>query len=65
MWEHPDGDVGGTFREEKAPKGESQERCRYEKRPARDVGSRRQEGSQTLQAARASGATLAFADRQP
>jgi hypothetical protein len=34
------GNAAGTFREEKAPKGESQERRRYEKRPA---GARREQ----------------------
>jgi len=31
---HPCGNAPDTFREEEAPKGESQERRRYEKRPA-------------------------------
>jgi hypothetical protein len=35
MRANPGGNVAGTFREEKPPKGESQERCRYETRPAR------------------------------
>jgi hypothetical protein len=34
-WVLPDGNVPATSREEKAPKGESQERCRHETRPAR------------------------------
>jgi len=43
----------GTLREEKAPKGESQERCRCEIKPARVTkGVSRQEGSQTLKAER-------------
>jgi len=35
MWVHPRGNAAGTLREEKAPKGESQERCRCETKPAR------------------------------
>jgi hypothetical protein len=35
-WVRSGGNASGTFREEKPPKGESQERCRYETRPARD-----------------------------
>jgi len=34
-WAHPRGNAADTFREEKAPKGESQERCRRETKPAR------------------------------
>jgi len=42
-----------TLRVEKAPKGESQERCRYEIKLARVTkGVSRQEGSQTLKAER-------------
>jgi len=42
-----------TFREEKAPKGESQERCRCETKPARVTkGVNRREGNQTLRAER-------------
>jgi hypothetical protein len=42
-----------TLRVEKAPKGESQERCRCETKPARVTkGVSRQEGSQTLKAER-------------
>jgi hypothetical protein len=36
MWARPGGNAPDTFREEKAPKGESHERRRYETRPARD-----------------------------
>jgi len=35
MWVLPSRKRPVTFREGKAPKGESQERCRYEKRPTR------------------------------
>jgi hypothetical protein len=35
MWALPCGNARSTFREEKAPKGESQERRRREKKPAR------------------------------
>jgi len=35
MWAHCGGDADGTFREEKAPKGESRERCRCETEPTR------------------------------
>jgi len=35
VWVHPRGNAVDTFREEKAPKGESQERCRHETRLAR------------------------------
>jgi len=35
MWVLPGGNAPDTCREEEAPKGESQERRRYEKRPAR------------------------------
>jgi hypothetical protein len=35
MWVLARGDAGDTFREENAPKGESQERCRDETSPAR------------------------------
>jgi hypothetical protein len=42
-----------TSCEEKAPKGQSQERCRYETKPARVTkGVNRQEGNQTLKAER-------------
>jgi hypothetical protein len=52
-WVLPVGNGPDTFREEKAPKGESHERCRYETRPARDTkGVNRQEGNQTLKAER-------------
>jgi hypothetical protein len=34
-WVHPRGNAADTFREEKAPKGESQERRRRETKPAR------------------------------
>jgi hypothetical protein len=52
-WVLPVGNDPDTFREEKAPKGESHERCRYETRPARATkGVNRQEGSQTLKAER-------------
>jgi hypothetical protein len=52
-WVHPVGNDPDTNREEKAPKGESQERCRYETRPARVTkGVNRHEGSQTLKAER-------------
>jgi hypothetical protein len=34
-WAHPRGNAADTFREEKAPQGESQERCRREIKPAR------------------------------
>jgi hypothetical protein len=37
-WGLPPGNGLDTFREEKAPKGESQERCRCETKPARDRG---------------------------
>jgi hypothetical protein len=51
MWVLPVGNDRDTSREEKAPKGESQERCRYETRPARVTkGVNRQEGNQTLKA---------------
>jgi hypothetical protein len=54
MWVHPGADnASGTLRVEKAPKGESQERCQYEIRLARVTkGVSRQEGSQTLKAER-------------
>jgi hypothetical protein len=53
MWVLPAGNGPDTFREEKAPKGESQERCRYETRPARVTkGVNRHEGSQTLKTER-------------
>lgn len=54
MWVHPGADnASGTLRVEKAPKGESQERCRCEIKPARVTkGVSRQEGSQTLKAER-------------
>lgn len=52
-WVLPAGNGPDTFCEEKAPKGESQERCRYETRPARVTkGVSRQEGSQTLKTER-------------
>jgi len=52
-WVQPDGKRPVTSCEEKAPKGESHERCRYETRPARyRKGVNRQEGSQTLKAER-------------
>jgi len=35
MWVHPGGNAPETFREEKAPKGESHERRRRETKPAR------------------------------
>lgn len=35
MWVSPCGNVADTFGEEKAPKGEAQERCRCEIKPAR------------------------------
>jgi hypothetical protein len=35
-WDHSGGNRPDTFREEKAPKGESHERCRCETKPARD-----------------------------
>jgi len=35
-WVRPGGNAPGTFREEKAPKGESHERCRCETKPARN-----------------------------
>jgi len=35
-WVHLEGNASGTFREEKAPKGESHERRRCETKPARD-----------------------------
>jgi hypothetical protein len=35
MWVLPGGNAPDTFREEKAPQGESHERRRHEKRPAR------------------------------
>jgi hypothetical protein len=34
-WVHPGGNTPDTLREGNAPKGESQERCRCEKEPAR------------------------------
>jgi hypothetical protein len=37
-WGLPPGNGLDAFREEKAPKGESQERCRCETKPARDRG---------------------------
>jgi len=47
------GNEPDTFREEKAPKGKSQERCRCETKPARVTkGVSRREGSQTLRAER-------------
>jgi hypothetical protein len=36
MWVLPPGNGLDTFRKEKAPKGESQERCRCETKPARN-----------------------------
>jgi hypothetical protein len=36
MWVHSSGNVRILLREEKASKGESQERCRRERKPARD-----------------------------
>jgi len=45
------GNEWDTFLKEEAPKGESHERCRREKKPARDAkGVNRQEGNQTLKA---------------
>jgi hypothetical protein len=53
MWVLPGRNAPDTFREEEAPQGESQERCRYEIRPARTLeGANRREGSQTLRAER-------------
>jgi len=52
-WVLPVGNGPDTFREEKAPKGKSQERCRYETKPARVTkGVNRREGNQTLRAER-------------
>jgi len=52
-WVLPRGNAADTFREEKAPKGESQERCRHARRPARALeGVSRREGNQTLRAER-------------
>ena len=45
------GNERNTFLKEEAPKGESHERCRREKKLARDAkGVNRQEGNQTLKA---------------
>jgi len=53
MWVLPAGNGSDTFCEEKAPKGESQERCRCETEPARVTkGVNRREGNQTLRAER-------------
>jgi len=47
------GDASDTLREEKTPKGESQERCRCEKEPAGNTkGVKRREGNQTLRTER-------------
>lgn len=52
-WVLPGGNERDTSCEEKAPKGESQERCRCEIKPARVTkGVSRQEGNQTLKAER-------------
>jgi hypothetical protein len=52
-WVLPAGNGPDTLREGKAPKGESQERCRCETKPARVTkGVSRQEGNQTLKAER-------------
>jgi hypothetical protein len=52
-WVLPAGNGLDTLREGKAPKGESQERCRCETKPARVTkGVSRQEGNQTLKAER-------------
>jgi hypothetical protein len=52
-WGDPGGNSPETVREEKAPKGESHERCRCERKPARDSkGVSRPEGNQTLKAER-------------
>jgi len=40
QWGLPPGNGMDTFRKEKAPKGESQERCRCETKPARDCGEK-------------------------
>jgi len=52
-WVLSGGNAPEAVREEKAPKGESQERCRCETEPARvRKGVSRQEGNQTLKADR-------------
>jgi len=38
MWARCSGNAGKTWREGKTPKGESQERCRCERKPARTQG---------------------------
>jgi len=53
MWVLPVGNGPDTIREGKAPKGQSQERCWCETKPARVTkGVSRREGSQTLRAER-------------
>ena len=51
MWVLPGGDAPDTLREEKAPKGKSQERRRCERKTGKgSEGVSRQEGNQTLEA---------------